>query len=27
MFLTDPADGKIYNTSVVINPEGEIIRR
>ena len=27
MFLTDPTDGRIYNTSVVINPEGEIIRR
>lgn len=26
MFLTAP-DGKVYNTSVVINPEGEIIRR
>lgn len=26
MFLTAP-DGQIYNTSVVINPEGEIIRR
>ncbi|AXI48324.1 carbon-nitrogen hydrolase family protein [Sulfitobacter sp. SK012] len=27
MFLRDAADGRIYNTSVVINPEGEIIRR
>ncbi|WP_299564749.1 carbon-nitrogen hydrolase family protein [uncultured Sulfitobacter sp.] len=27
MFITDPDDGRIYNTSVVINPEGEIIRR
>ncbi len=27
MFITDPEDGRIYNTSVVINPEGEIIRR
>ncbi|MCR9124798.1 MAG: carbon-nitrogen hydrolase family protein [Rhodobacteraceae bacterium] len=26
MFLTAP-DGRVYNTSVVINPEGEIIRR
>jgi len=27
MFITDPEDGRIYNTSVVINPQGEIIRR
>jgi predicted amidohydrolase len=27
MFITDPEDGRIYNTSVVINPAGEIIRR
>ena len=27
MFLKHPADGRIYNTSVVINPEGEVIRR
>jgi predicted amidohydrolase len=27
MFLTHPADGKIYNTSLVINPDGEVIRR
>lgn len=27
MFITDPDDGRIYNTSVVINPQGEIIRR
>lgn len=27
MFIKDPADGRVYNTSFVINPEGEIIRR
>lgn len=27
MFLTNPDDGKVYNTSLVINPEGEVIRR
>ena len=27
MFLKDPVDGRVYNTAVVINPEGEIIRR
>ena len=27
MFLKSPEDGRVYNTSVVINPEGEIIRR
>ena len=27
MFLKDPEDGRVYNTAVVINPEGEIIRR
>ncbi|MGC1498207.1 MAG: carbon-nitrogen hydrolase family protein [Sulfitobacter sp.] len=27
MFLKNPEDGRVYNTSVVINPEGEIIRR
>ena len=27
LFLKDPEDGRVYNTSVVINPEGEIIRR
>ncbi len=27
MFITDPADGRTYNTSFVINPQGEIIRR
>ncbi len=27
MFLKDPEDGRMYNTSVVINPEGEVIRR
>jgi predicted amidohydrolase len=27
MFLRDPETGKVFNTSVVINPEGEIIRR
>ncbi|MDB4254695.1 carbon-nitrogen hydrolase family protein [Yoonia sp.] len=27
MFITDPVDGRIYNTSFVINPQGEIIRR
>jgi deaminated glutathione amidase len=27
MFLKDPADGRIYNTSMVINPQGEIVRR
>jgi predicted amidohydrolase len=27
MFLENPEDGRIYNTAVVINPEGEIIRR
>ncbi|MDW4499280.1 carbon-nitrogen hydrolase family protein [Sulfitobacter sp. D35] len=27
MFLTDPDSGEIFNTSVVINPEGEIVRR
>lgn len=27
MFLRDETSGKLFNTSVVINPEGEIIRR
>jgi predicted amidohydrolase len=27
MFLTHPDDGRVYNTSLVINPDGEIIRR
>lgn len=27
MFLTSPVDGRIYNTSLVINPDGEVIRR
>ncbi len=27
MFLRAPEDGQIYNTSVVINPDGEVIRR
>ncbi|MDA3856643.1 MAG: carbon-nitrogen hydrolase family protein [Roseovarius sp.] len=27
MFLTSPVDGKIYNTALVINPDGEVIRR
>lgn len=27
MFITDPDDGRTYNTSFVINPQGEIIRR
>ncbi|MAM25219.1 MAG: carbon-nitrogen hydrolase family protein [Rhodobacteraceae bacterium] len=27
MFLKHPEDGRVYNTSVVINPEGEVIRR
>ncbi len=27
MFITDPVDGRTYNTSFVINPAGEIIRR
>ena len=27
MFLKNPADGRVYNTSLVINPEGEVIRR
>ncbi|MGJ8627118.1 MAG: carbon-nitrogen hydrolase family protein [Sulfitobacter sp.] len=27
MFLKNPEDGRVYNTAVVINPEGEIIRR
>ena len=27
MFIRNPEDGRIYNTSFVINPEGEIIRR
>jgi len=27
MFITDPEDGRTYNTSFVINPQGEIIRR
>ena len=27
MFLKSPEDGRVYNTSVVINPEGEVIRR
>jgi predicted amidohydrolase len=26
MFLENPEDGRVYNTAVVINPEGEIIR-
>ncbi|SDZ58977.1 Predicted amidohydrolase [Jannaschia faecimaris] len=27
MFLTNPEDGKVYNTSLVIDPDGNIIRR
>ncbi|MCX7560819.1 carbon-nitrogen hydrolase family protein [Sulfitobacter sp. F26204] len=27
MFLTNPDDGLVYNTSLVINPDGEVIRR
>ncbi len=27
MFLTSPEDGKVYNTSLVIDPDGNIIRR
>ena len=27
MFLTSPVDGRTYNTSLVINPDGEVIRR
>ncbi|PKQ14124.1 MAG: carbon-nitrogen hydrolase family protein [Alphaproteobacteria bacterium HGW-Alphaproteobacteria-1] len=27
MFLTSPVDGRIYNTSVVIDPDGQVIRR
>ena len=27
LFLKNPEDGRVYNTAVVINPEGEIIRR
>lgn len=27
MFLTHPEDGRVYNTSLVINPDGEVIRR
>ncbi len=27
MFLTSPVDGRIYNTSLVINPDGDVIRR
>ncbi len=27
MFLTNPEDGRVYNTSLVINPDGEVIRR
>jgi len=27
MFLTSPVDGRIYNTALVINPDGEVIRR
>lgn len=27
MFLTSPVDGQIYNTSLVINPDGDVIRR
>ncbi|SLN20393.1 Formamidase [Roseovarius gaetbuli] len=27
MFLTSPIDGRIYNTALVINPDGEVIRR
>lgn len=27
MFITDPVDGRTYNTSFVINPQGEIVRR
>ncbi|MDK3075237.1 carbon-nitrogen hydrolase family protein [Sedimentitalea sp. JM2-8] len=27
MFLTHPEDGRVYNTSLVINPDGEVVRR
>jgi predicted amidohydrolase len=27
MFLKHPEDGRVYNTSLVINPEGEVVRR
>jgi len=27
MFLTNAIDGRVYNTSLVINPDGEVIRR
>jgi predicted amidohydrolase len=27
MFLTSPVDGRIYNTAVVIDPDGQVIRR
>ncbi len=27
MFLTNPENGLVYNTSLVINPDGEVIRR
>ncbi len=27
MFLTSPEDGRVYNTSIVIDPDGNIIRR
>lgn len=27
LFLTNPADGEVYNTSLVINPDGDVIRR
>jgi len=27
MFLTSPVDGRIYNTALVIDPEGQVIRR
>jgi len=27
MFLTSPEDGRVYNTSLVIDPEGNIVRR
>ncbi len=27
MFLTSPEDGQVYNTSLVIDPDGNIVRR